>query len=164
MAKKSLEERIQHLEDIHEIQNMMSRYQYLHTSGQHEATAEMFATKTPGIRAELGPLGVYEGTEGIQRMYVKLHKYRDGDGKGILNVLPLTTPVIEVAGDGKTAKGLWIAPGLHTLAPGGKLQAFWVWCKYGIDFVKEDGKWKFWHVYTYGIFYTPYYRAILSKC
>jgi hypothetical protein len=92
-------------------------------------------------------------------MYVGLHKHRDGDGKGVLNVLALTTPVIEVAGDGKTAKGVWITPGLHTLAPEGKLQAFWVWCKYGIDFVKEDGKWKFWHVYTYGLIYTPFEKS-----
>jgi len=159
MAKKSLEERIQRLEDIHEIQNLASRYQYLQTAGLHEETAELFAQKTPGIRAEVGGRGVYEGTEGIQRMYVGVHKHRDGDGKGILNVLTLTTPVIEVAGDGKTAKGVWISPGFHTLAPKGKLQANWVWCKYGIDFVKEDGKWKFWHVHVYAIFYTPYERS-----
>lgn len=31
---------------------------------------------------------------------------------GILPVHSLTTPVIEVAADGKTARGVWISPGL----------------------------------------------------
>ena len=24
-------------------------------------------------------------------------------------------------------------------------QAHWVWCQYGIDFLKQDGEWKVWH-------------------
>ena len=34
MAKKSLEERIQRLEDIHEIHNLMGRYQYFISGGK----------------------------------------------------------------------------------------------------------------------------------
>ena len=69
MVTNSLEKRVQRLEDIHEIQNLMSRYEYLHTAGLHEETAEMFAKNIPGVRAEIGPWGVYEGTEGIRRLY-----------------------------------------------------------------------------------------------
>jgi len=159
MTKKSLEERIQRLEDIHEIQNLMGRYEYLHTAGLHEETAELFAKKTPGVKADLPGWGVYEGAEGIQRIYVRVHKYMEGDRIGQMYMHPLTTPVIEVAGDGKTAKGVWISPGHETAPDKDKLKAYWSWCKYGVDFVKEDGKWKFWHVQVYGIFYASYEKS-----
>jgi len=38
----------------------------------------------------------------------------------------------------------------------GKPQAYWVWVKYGVDFVKEDGKWKIRHFKVYATFETPY--------
>jgi hypothetical protein len=159
MAKKSLEERIQRLEDIHEIQNLMSRYEYLHTAGLHEETAELFAKRTPGVRAEVVGWGVYEGTEGIQKMFVGIHKFLVGDNIGIMNVHTLTTPVIELAGDGKTAKGVWISPGVETEKFKGKPQAHWAWAKYAVDFVKEDGKWKFWHFHVYALLHTPYEKS-----
>jgi len=160
MSRKSLEERVQRLEDIHEIQNLMGRYEYLHTAGLHEETAELFAKKTPGVRAEIDNWGVYEGAEGIQRLYVGVHKYIEGDRIGQMHMHTLTTPVIEVAGDGKTAKGVWISPGHETAAFfEGELNAYWAWCKYGVDFVKEGGKWKIWHLKMYPIFLTPYYKS-----
>jgi hypothetical protein len=79
-------------------------------------------------------------------------------------LLPVTTPVIEVAGDGKTAKGVWIATGTRTEArPGQKPEGCWAWLKYGADFVKEDGIWKFWHFQTYGIYFTPYDKCWTEK-
>jgi hypothetical protein len=60
------------------------------------------------------------------------------------------TPVIEIAGDGKTAKGIWYSIGL-SVTPGfesnGKttLRSNWQPEKYAVDFIKEDGKWKIWH-------------------
>ena len=60
---------------------------------------------------------------------------------------PTTTPYIEVAGDGKTAKGVWISPGIITGKVGatGTLKAIWAWGSMGVDFVKEDGQWRFCH-------------------
>jgi hypothetical protein len=160
MAKKSLEERIQRLEDIHEIQNLMSRYEYLHTAGLQDETADLFAKKTPGVRAEIANWGVYEGIEGIRRLYPGFHKYLEGNPAGQMFMHALTTSVIEVAGDGKTAKGVWISPGHETIRdPEGKPQAMWTWIKYGNDFVKEDSKWKIWHLHVYGIFHTPYEKS-----
>jgi hypothetical protein len=46
----------------------------------------------------------------------------------------LTSPVIQVAKDGKTAKAIWFSPGVE----GNQ----WAYGKYAIDFVKEDGQWK----------------------
>jgi len=163
MTEKSVGERLQHIEDMLEIQNLMGRYVYLHTAAQFQQLSDMFAKKTPGVRAEM-PWGLYEGNESIQRLFVDYHIFMAGDRKGYMVMQPITTPVIEVARDGKTAKGLWIASGTRTEArPGQKPQGCWTCLKYGIDFVKEDGKWKIWHFQNYSILFTPYEKCWTEK-
>jgi hypothetical protein len=158
MAKKSIEERLQRLEDAREIENLMAKYAYLHTAGRHEDTAELFAKKTPGVRVDLA--GVYEGTEGVRRAMVKTHQSMNVGKPGFLFVHTQTTPVIEVAGDGKTAKGVWMSPGLETRKnAAGEFVAYWLWGHYGVDFVKEDGRWKFWHFHVYPFMIAPYDKS-----
>ena len=64
-----------------------------------------------------------------------------------------TTPVIEIAGDGKTAKGIWYSPGLG-LSPkmndsSVDVTGIFFWERYGGDFIKEKGVWKIWHLGMY---------------
>ncbi len=63
------------------------------------------------------------------------------------SVHTLLTDVIEVAADGKTARGSFITPGLiHSrLNPNKKLQCGVLWERYGSDFICEDGQWKYLH-------------------
>jgi len=93
----------------------------------------------------------------------------------VLIVHTLTTPVIEVAGDGLTAQGVWISPGVETV-PGGHtapaqledgvwvsaeeqidladqgFRATWAWVRYGVDFVVEDGEWRIWRLAIHRLF------------
>jgi hypothetical protein len=149
MTKKSLEQNVQKLLDIREIENLMAKYAYLHTAGRHEETAQLFALKTPGVRVDL--MGVYEGAEGVRRAMVKTHQSMNIGKPGFLFVHTQCTPVIEVAGDGKTAKGVWMSPGLETRQDPqtGKFVAYWLWGNYAVDFIKEDGQWRFWHFHVY---------------
>jgi hypothetical protein len=159
LKRMSLEERAIRQDDYDEIENLMSRYQYLHWAGQYDEMADLFAKKTPGVKAEIADWGVYKGTEGIKKLYQGLFKYIDGDRTGHMFLHTLTTPLIQVAGDGKTAKGVWFSPGAETLHDGENLQAYWSWWKYGADFTREDGKWMLWHLHIYGIFRTPYEKG-----
>jgi hypothetical protein len=179
MKGESLKERIQRLEDIHEIQNLMGRHEYYHSAGMHkEEFEELFAQKTPGISFEAGDVGAFEGIEAVRKSYVEgmdlvakrnleemRKRYPEAKLEekdrlaGTMVVHTLTTPVIEVAGDGKTAKGVWMSPGHMTGFMADPLKAHWVWEKYGVDFVKEDGKWKFWHFHVYTDFLTPYDKS-----
>ena len=57
-----------------------------------------------------------------------------------------------------------MSPGYETMGhpqPDGskKFIAEWIFLKYGIDFVKEDGKWKIWHMHTFVIFVCPYDKS-----
>ncbi|WP_405970534.1 nuclear transport factor 2 family protein [Streptomyces sp. NBC_00988] len=156
----TVEQRLAKLEAVHQIQNLMGRYSFWHTANMHRECLELFAMKTPDVRAEM-VWGVYEGPGSIDRLYPGFHTWTDGDAKGKMHMHTITTPVIEVADDLRTAKGVWVSPGHETLSFSlGSNEppddAFWAWCKYGCDFILEDGVWKIWHLHVYPIFMSPY--------
>jgi hypothetical protein len=141
---------------VNEIQNLFGRYMYLHTAGKNKKCTEMFA-KSGGTSVEFHSMGLFKETEGVRKLY---ETNMGGDRKffpGGLFEHTLTTPVIEVAKDGITAKGLWVSPG-HETFPGkeGKLEAHWMWCKYAVDFIKEDDGWKIWHYQVFMSFICPF--------
>jgi hypothetical protein len=141
MKELSLEQKIQRALDITEVQNVMSRHAYYHGVGYHLQELKGIWVREDGPYAATASFG-------------QNHGYWVGIGSIIMHTL--TTPIIEVAGDGKTAKGMWYSPGQVTeIGPDGKPMAMWMWEKYGADFVKEDGKWKLWHIHVYTDFAVP---------
>jgi hypothetical protein len=154
-----LQKEVQRLKDVNEIQNFMSRYNLCHEMQlDYKFPETMYAQKTPGVSAEIAQAGVYLGQEGIRKMYSPMPGSIPGPSKGIMFTHPLTTPIIEVAGDGKTAKGAWVSPCWEAKMDSVTklLTSFCTYIKYGCDFVKEDGKWKMWHYHVYRVFTTPW--------
>ena len=77
-------------------------------------------------------------------------------GAGSAMVHTITTPVIELAEDEKTAKGMFYSLGSCTeIDPEKGPKAYWVWEKYAVDFVREADGWKIWHMVTMTDFKTP---------
>ena len=67
-------------------------------------------------------------------------------GIGSLNYFPLDTPVVEVADDGQTAKGIWALRNTYSaITPRGP-ESYWQWGWVAADLRKEDGGWKIWHL------------------
>lgn len=151
--------------DRGEIENLFAHYMYLHNSFQDERIKPLWVKRgTPGVSAQYSNVGVYTD-------YDKIMAYHSGRpspvGKLILHYL--TTPMIEVASDGATAKGVWIAAGVESglmskeqaaQAPaflfekgeasgnevhGKRVWAHWVQMQYALDFIHEDGGWRIWH-------------------
>lgn len=169
MAAKTLDEvikiveaqqkEIQRLKDVHEIQNFMGRYNFLHEVNRDpEYPDTMYAQKTPGVSGEVAHGGAYIGREGLEKMYAPMPGMGAGPMPGGLFTHPLATPVIEVAGDGRTAKGVWMSPGYETRIDPETREPMgcFVYTKYGCDFIKEDGAWKMWHYHVYRVFMTPW--------
>ena len=106
IAKLRLE--VERAEAIRACINLGNKYQTYH--GRMMRTEEMylFALGTPGGAVEM-LWGIYDEPEGII-------KWKIGEGfagrKRLMNVVAcdhaMSTPIIEVAKDGQTAKGLWI--------------------------------------------------------
>jgi len=123
---EKLGKEVQRVRDFQEIANLHGRYNHLALGHYWEKIVdEMFAKKTPGVKAEIAESGVFHGLDGVRRVFVdmlgKLYNY-----KGNLAVHELTTPVIEVSKDGKTARGMWYMWGANTfLDPKKGVIAIW---------------------------------------
>lgn len=60
---------------------------------------------------------------------------------------PTSTPVVEIAQDGATARGIWYSIAQETVGrPHGASKARWRGEKVAADFIREDGEWKIWHL------------------
>lgn len=67
-------------------------------------------------------------------------------GVGQLHAMPLTTPVLELAEDGQTAKGIWHVLGSdNTVTREGPL-SHWSVGFLCVDFLRQNGVWRLWHV------------------
>jgi hypothetical protein len=163
MTTEGLEEKIKHVEkvaqralDVLEIQNVVGKYAYFHMAGEEEKKYELFARKAPDVRVYFGEQGYWEGPDAPERAWGRRFggDSEEDHGKPRVGMMPLhapVTPVVEVAGDGNTAKGVWIGLGLSATVDKetGEPCCSWSIGKYGIDFIKEDGKWKIWHHHIY---------------
>lgn len=67
-------------------------------------------------------------------------------GMGIMDMKSLVAPVIELAADGATAKGIWTIHGMNTKLTAAGQVSYWERAYVAGDFVWEDGAWKVWHL------------------
>ena len=146
---------------------------HLHNVFEDEQIKALWVKRgTPGIHAQYTNVGVYTDYDSV----MKYHSGRPAPaGKLILH--ETTTPIIEVAGDGQTAKGFWLMAGVESgladpknvgvmpenlyeppdkSVDGQRVWAHWVWCQYGLDFLKQDGEWKIWHFRCLEVARAPY--------
>jgi hypothetical protein len=88
--------------DRGDVENLFNRYMYLHNAFQDEQIIPLWVKRgTPGIRARYTNAGQYTDYDSV----IRYHQGRPTPvGKLILHAT--TTPVIEVAADGETAKGV----------------------------------------------------------
>jgi hypothetical protein len=137
---KACQREIERLQAVNEIQNLMSQYEYLHMTNRLPDVIKLYAKK-PDVRVSIKEMGYWEGPDAPERAW----GIGPGSGRnfaGEMGIHPTTTPMIVVAGDGKTAKGIWIGTGFVASVDGKTKQpiANWEWDRYGVDFIKEDGK------------------------
>lgn len=67
-------------------------------------------------------------------------------GVGLLDYKPLSNQIIEVAGDGKTAKGFWYVYGMTEELTKYGPTSYWTFGTFTVDFVLEGDDWKIWHM------------------
>jgi hypothetical protein len=142
------------IEAVNAIQNLMGRFVFYRLANMKYRCTELFANGDPDLKIQ-GP-SIMVGPDAAIRAY--------GDPKtpsapiaGEMHFHTLVSPIIEVAGDGKTARAQWMSPGAVSQVRGGAASANWVWSKEVADFKKMDnGEWKMWHQRIIGIFMTSY--------
>lgn len=161
----SLEKRIERLEAVVEVQNLMSKYEYLHSAYMNAKIVDLFADRDDvSIDAQFGR---WKGRDAARRCFgVLFEKELTRDTRGEMAEHTLTTPIIQVAGDAQTAKAVWNSPGheVHHFfweeKPARK--AFWNWLRYSVDFIKTEDGWRIWHLRMYPTFVADYYTSIVD--
>ena len=156
-----------------EVQNVMSKHAYYHAAGMHlEELANIWVDEkgpnsdtatfaSPGwiMHGIIGVKKFYgqgnqdnkvKELEQVSKLYPEIKNIPENLGVGHEYAMHTqTTAIIEVAGDGKTAKGVWYSPGIGLSARiNGTNVSYggtFFWEKYGADFMKENGVWKIWH-------------------
>lgn len=162
----SPEEKLNRFEDLREIKNLMGRLSAAYLACEQATMFERFWSRQDDVSLATNK-GYFVGAEAITAYYVNQHerialasdllqKHFPDDlaklsakevyGVGHMDYKPVENHVIEVAGDRKTAKGLWCLRGAHAaMTPGGP-QAMWEWGWFAVDFVWENDEWKIWHL------------------
>ncbi len=80
----------------------------------------------------------------LRRRFPKQAK--EGFGLGQMDLKPLSSDIVEVAGDGQTAKGLWAVQGSDCRFGAEGPLSYWTIGVYAADFCLENGAWKLWHL------------------
>ena len=127
-----LELRAHRMQALGDIENLMSLRTYYRAVNHKYTDARWLEAKLAQVPAEFAAALGNTGGRDSAEMPVDL----------------LASPVIEIAEDGMSAKGLWYMPGFVLRYDDGEDTAAvrWVWKKCGGDFVYEDGQWKIFHL------------------
>ncbi len=153
-------------ESLRDIKNLMGRvsadYCIIEMRGMYDKYWSRRADVCLGVND-----GWYDGAEAVKGYYSSIDKRiaycsakirelfpKDlGDksdeeiyGVGMLDYKPVDTPVVEIAADMQTAKGIWCIRGSHADFTKSGPVAIWEWGWFAVDFVLEDDEWKIWHM------------------
>lgn len=168
LPRLSDEDMIQMVTDIEEVRDLMSlRSYYLAADLRQKELDELWVSNSVNAaKASYGTnYGYYYGKNEIARWYVAEHaEKRAAQAKayaeknnlsafevpaatGAMYHLPMSTSIVRIAKDGKSAKGIWYVIGEQTnITESGDAQGLWMYGKLCADFLKEDGKFKLFHL------------------
>ena len=152
MSKKvkheySDDELIRRVTDIEEVKKLANKRVYYVINEWREKELELWVSESEHARLLWQEHRLLCGSGQRHHYYVTKHAADLGDGVGAVNAHPISTGLVKLAGDGKTAKGLWYSIGQDTKPNGdGTALAMWNTGKVAIDFVKEGDAWKIWHI------------------
>jgi hypothetical protein len=155
MDQQEMAARLQAVEDIIQIDKLQKIYGYYLDNGMFREVIDLFSDNTESV--EVGDRGVFRGKDGVRRFF---WGYLGREGKprppGDMAFHMQHQGVVDVAPDGKTAKGRWYCTMIQArpVEPGGPIRSVLGHGVYENEFVKEDGKWKF-----KKLFYSLHYRS-----
>lgn len=145
----ALEQEADRLRSWNAVSNLMGQYTVNWVPRNLHRALDFYALDQPDVSVEIADRGVFIGPEAVELFFNKFSRMSQVEGNLLLHYL--TSPMIVVAGDGKTAKGVWRSPGIEAVMPpdGGKPVPLWSFGAYAVDFIRTQGVWKVWHLHWY---------------
>ena len=155
-------ELLERLEWRREIRNVMGRISHDYAIKQEAQVYDRYFSRREDVCLGLNN-GYYKGAEAVRGYYAALGEEirlssaliakmfpQELEGKtedelygvGMISYLPFESQVIEIADDGRTAKGIWNVRGSTSRLTAAGPVANWIFGWAAVDFVLEDGEWK----------------------
>ena len=155
-------ELLERLEWRREIRNVMGRVSHDYAVKQEAEIYDRYWSRSPEVCLGLNN-GYYKGAEAVSGYYKALGEeialsseliagmfpQELGDktpeelkGVGMISYVPFESQIIELADDGKTAKGMWNVRGSTSSLTAAGPVARWIFGWAAVDFVLEGGEWK----------------------
>lgn len=138
-----------------EIRNLMAQAAECFNAYDREGCRRFLALEEPDCWIEYADEGRFTGRKNVEYLLDFLLGAERVPGER--TEVYLTTPVVEAAGDGKTARGVWWCPvPMTAAAEDGQLQAIWAWGHIAVDFIRSGDTWKIWHLHYFRVFKCRY--------
>lgn len=155
-----LKKRATRVADIQAVENLFDRYLQYYALQHRDGILSTFALDEPTVSVEEAYSEVFQGRAKVEEYYDCLRRL--AGKKGILLEQQCACPVIEIAGDGATAKLVCFSRGVKGVAPA-QVQTY-IAGRYYVDFLKQpDGQWKIWHLHWFVIYDTPVKVGFLNQ-
>ena len=179
-AQKALSEKQEKLDlmakriqAVNAVHNLISSYVQYHSGSKQQESYDLFVKHTPGALICIDGWGAFLEPEGIKRFFLGWLQNSEADLTNRLYRHDISSPVIEISGDCKTALAIFGSLGLETMPNVDALKGVgkynedaekWhnamesIWClgTYEAAFIVEDGEWKIWKLMFRDIFMTPF--------
>lgn len=168
---RQLQRDVQREKDAREVANLMGLRAAWNGMGRGDQIVGLFAKKPADVSFSMNgnhilvgydkiksafgddPARKQRSLEAMIKLYPQIENKPENYGVGDVRVHSLLSPIIEVAEDGQTAKGFWQTSGPGIEVSRGKPSVTIAWENYAVDFIKEDGQWKIWHLHNITLYY-----------
>ncbi len=134
---KKLEGQLRTLQDIHQIENLQRAYGYYLERWMAQEIIDLFSDG-PGVVLYFNGEGSFFGKEGVARYFNHAERLPE-----LMHQMMQVSGIVDVAPDGRTAKGRWYGYGRQALPEGGGVNPVVMSGIYEMEYIKEDGVWKF---------------------
>ena len=155
---KMLENKVRTLEDTEAIKKLQRAYGYYLEHWMAEDVIDLFSDSPEAVLRIAA--GEYHGKESIRRFFrhgkenTPIPKADNGE---FLHQVMQLSGIVDVAADGKTAKGRWYGFGANAFPiPGGKVNPGWMNGVYEVEYIKESNIWKMLKVRWCMTFHAPW--------
>jgi hypothetical protein len=161
MTKEQLEEKVEALEkklsavqDVQDIEKLQRAYGFYLDNRRWDEIVDLFSDDAESL--EISDSGVYLGKKGVERFFKEVL------GKGGLPPMPGSLGIhmqlqgiVNVGPAPDAAKGRWQCVMLIATPINGELKAVLGHGVYEVEYMKQDGVWKFGKMHFYLTFRTP---------
>jgi hypothetical protein len=155
MSIEELEKQVQLQEDLQEIEHLQRMYGYYFDTQQWQKIVDLFSDNTESV--EIVDHGLLYGKKGVEKIYLEVIGAMDRGPRPtwVAFIVMQIGAVIDVAPDGKSAKGRWQTWLFESKPYGAFPRQEWLHGYYENKYVKENGKWLFSKLHWNNTFCSP---------